>query len=763
MVRRQEVDAPDRREAEPQIAGSSAPSSTGPLRDDAPYAAQTRGDAAAYARYLAGMDASMKQKVALTAAHLLGEGRVADMGSGSGAGSAALAALYPRLQVIGVDVSPAQVAEAAQRHCAPNLGFVVGDAAAAVFEPESLDGIFDSSMLHHVTSFNGYDKARVRAALEAQVAQLKPNGVLIVRDFVDPGPGEVLLDLRSDDGQPGEDPADCTSAALFRRFAREFRLLATDARRGFTYLEEASPRPGWARFRVARTLATELILRKDYRQDWALEAQEEYTYATQAELEALFAALGLRVLASVPIWNPWIVHHRYDGQVELRDATSGEREDYPPTNYLIVGEKVRAGQGVVFRSAPSSAAPGFLELSYYRDRETQRVLDLVRRPHDTLDVVPYFVHDGRAYVLARLGYPRSLLAVDAAAEPSLDGARAPHYVTEPIVVVRRDEPLAEKVEEALVQRAGLEAGQIRRFTRRSTYYPSPGGLAEEVRAIHVEIDPVFVDQPQAGSSETTTAGRIGAIEACQLLRAAQVGGLPDARLELNAYALLATLGLDRGPWIGEAIALVDGGPANAVDRSLGLDALLARPQRRRFERVGAEQSRGFLALSVVDVEELDARGAVVARTRREYVAPRTLSRHTVACAVLRRVDGQVWIGLQDHDLPAAQCFEGSSAILVAPAWRLPRTVSTRRGLEPWLAERMAAELRLTVVRSWELGGRYHPSAGATPEVVYPRLVEVAEAGTLSWVPLAELCAGIERITDGHLRIVALRAAHALGI
>ena len=57
---------------------------------------QLRGDREAYDRYLAGMDASMRQKVALTAAHLLCTGRVADMGMGSGSGSHALAALYPK-------------------------------------------------------------------------------------------------------------------------------------------------------------------------------------------------------------------------------------------------------------------------------------------------------------------------------------------------------------------------------------------------------------------------------------------------------------------------------------------------------------------------------------------------------------------------------------------------------------------------------------------------------------------------------------------
>jgi len=36
---------------------------------------------------------------------------------------------------------------------------------------------------------------------------------------------------------------------------------------------------------------------------------------------------------------------------------------------------------------------------------------------------------------------------------------------------------------------------------------------------------------------------------------AQVGALPDARLELNAYELLLHLGVDVGPWIGAELEL----------------------------------------------------------------------------------------------------------------------------------------------------------------------------------------------------------------
>src|SRR5690349_13423901 len=163
------------------------------------YEAQARGGDDDYARYLRNMDASMRQKVALTAAHLLCEGKVADMGMGSGSGSQALAALYPRLEVVGVDIDATIVELARRTHRLPNLSFQQGDISEPVFPPASLDGIFDSSVLHHVTSYRGYRHDNAAQALAAQAAQLKPHGVLVVRDFLDPGPDPVLLDVPADD------------------------------------------------------------------------------------------------------------------------------------------------------------------------------------------------------------------------------------------------------------------------------------------------------------------------------------------------------------------------------------------------------------------------------------------------------------------------------------------------------------------------------------------------------------------------------------
>jgi hypothetical protein len=455
------------------------------------YQSQDRGSTSAYDRYLRGMDASMRQKVALTAAHLLCEGELADMGMGSGSGSHALAALYPGLRVIGVDVDPEMVARAGERFALPNLRFVRGDIAERCFEPQSIEAILNSSVLHHVTSFNGYDRSAASRALEMQVEQLSANGVLIVRDFVDPGAGKVWLDLPADDAVGTADtPTECSTADLFERFAREFRSLRPEPQRGFDFRRidaEGAPTPaaGRRRYELTHTHAAEFVLRKDYRQSWDVEVQEEYTYATQQELEQLFARLGLRVLASTPIRNPWIVANRFRDHFELYDL-DGHRLDVPATNYVIVGQKVPAGEGVRMRSGGEAAPLDYLEMSHWR-RDDGAVYDLVRRPGATFDVLPWFERDGSCFVLARRSYPRPILALETT--PSIDGTRAPHYVSEPLNVQQRDKPLGQTVEELLASFDDIGSHRIRAFDRGRTYYPSPGGIQEQVQSVLVAIEP----------------------------------------------------------------------------------------------------------------------------------------------------------------------------------------------------------------------------------------------------------------------------------
>jgi ubiquinone/menaquinone biosynthesis C-methylase UbiE len=721
---------------------------------------QVRGDRDAYERYLAGMDASMRQKIALTAAHLLSTGRVADMGMGSGAGSYAMAALYPSLRVVGVDMDPSMVSLAKEKYALPNLEFVVGDIAAPVFEDGSLDGVFDSSVLHHVTSFGGYAHDNAARCLAVQARALKMHATLIVRDFLAPEPGDAWLDVPADDGDASSDPRSCSTAALLERFASEWRSLSKQPGFALT-LEAVTPRPGWRRYRLDKRHATEFVLRKDYREHWAAEVKEEYTYYSQTEFEAVFASLGMRVLASTPLSNPWIVHHRFEGKLALREP-GGALLPWPPTNYLIAGEKVPAGEGVRFREAPSDEPPRYLEMTHYQDRRDGSVRDLVRRPYVTVDIIPFFETERDLHVVARMSYPRPVLASRGAR--SLDGSRPPHYVTEPLNVLLTDRSLGETVERILTEQAAIPPGTLRGFHAGTTYYPSPGGTQEEVRSVFVRVDPVLVRENVPNLSGFSTSGRIRAIAAEQVLRASQVGALPDARLEIAVYDLFARQRRKPSAWIGDELALAETGPLRRVT---DLQRLSERPPRRTYERVGAAKSARFLVVQRSLFEELDATGEVVAAQTLEYVLPARHSVNTLACAVLARRGDAVFLGVVDDDLPAAQCFVGNSELLVAPAWRVLRDILSKSEAQAWVLQQLTETYGVAVGRTIDLGGPYYPSAGMSPEVVHPIAVETLSDGPagepLHFVPLASIAANPHALLDGHLRIVALRAAHALGL
>ena len=697
------------------------------------YTKQTRGDDSDYERYLKGMDASMQQKVALTAAHLLGEGWLADMGMGSGAGSEALAALYPQVRVTGVDINPEMVSRAQTKYQLPNLDFRVGDIAGKCFDDESLDVILNSSVLHHVTSFNQYDKAMAHVAIAHQVQQLKVGGNLIIRDFLRPEAAKVYLDLPSD------------TLPIFERFAREFRFLKAEKDRGIPFRYLDSLNEGWQRIELEAVHAVEFVLRKDYLEDWETEILEEYTYFTLAEFEAALRKHDLRILASTPLRNPWIVKNRFEGKFRL-SSLEGEPLEYPPTNYLVVGEKVPPLAGVAFSYGPESPPRGFLELAHYRCKRTGALRDLVRRPNATLDVVPYFLQDNELYVIARKSFPRPILEL---CNPRLDGGRSPSYVTEPIVISQGDKPLAQTVEEALATRVGIAPHQIKTFRFGGTTYPSPGGLQEEVRAVFVEVEKTL---------ESDAQDKVRAVSARQLMRAAQVGGLPDARLELHCFELLQGLGLAPGTWIGEQLTLQSHG-APPPGAQAGMPQ--ADP-RRAFQR--SEKGADFLHLGCREFRETSAQGDTVSSLPLEYVVPKKQSLHTVSVALLWQCEGECYIGLCDDDFPSAQCFTGHSNLLVTPAWRLPLAVTSLEQMESFLKERLKAQHSLEVRDCFSLGGPYVPSAGATPEVVYPLACDVQSVGEkagLLWLPLREVLEKFDCLRDGHLKTVVTRVARAL--
>jgi SAM-dependent methyltransferase len=729
------------------------------------YEKQHRGTQEAYEAYFAGMDASMQQKVALTTAHFPVRGRIADMGCGSGRGTYDLAALYQGLELIGVDINPVSVERASSQYRRPNLSYVVGDISEMVLPAQSLDGILDSSVLHHVTSFNNFDVNRVLLTLDNQVAQLKTGGVIIIRDFVIPdGPEKVLLELPETDGSDAGSVSELSTAALFELFARTWRS-SVNPHGPVPFSRTTSRRDGFIRYELAQRAAAEFVLRKDYRADWETELIEEYTYLSQSQFEEAFRARGLRIVVSMPIWNPWIVENRFEGRFYLSDLDE-KPLPFPPTNYLIVGEKVRAGDGVELseRQRRRLSEPKFLSLAAYRHRETGRVFELVERPHQTLDLVPWFEDAGQVCVFAKKDFPRPI--VNACAEQaSLSRSSFSGYITEPIsAIVNAAEASEDVVGDILMERAGFEPEDIIKVGEPFSYYTSPGGVNERVVSRLVQVRPRRTAAvPFPNYTQFTDAGTVREMDATQVLRACHVGGMFDARLEINIYRLLGTLSLKPGPWIGAPLALTmqdSAFPSNS-------DATAVAPQAQAvFEPAAQSVASEFLSLHQGSFAERDCQGRILAEAQFEYVLPQQLSINTLVALPLAQTARGIFVGIEHRDLPAVQSFTGSSKIAVAAAWRLPFTVKDRSELSSFLMEAMHRDFRIPVLRSWELGGPYFPTPGVTPEIVYPFAAEIelseGFASGLHFVHLDQLIAQLHSVEDAHLLITACRLAHALG-
>lgn len=749
------------------------------MSQDAVYGAQARGGADAYAAYYAGMDKSVQQKVALTTAYFPVRGVLCDMGCGSGAGSFDLANLHHELHVVGVDVAPESVDYARAHYQRQNLEYRLGDIAQPLFPDESLDGVLNSSVFHHLTSFNGFSTATVRQSLDCQTAALKPGGVIIIRDFVAPREsGDVLLDLPDRDGRREDDGGSVEglcSALLFERFARTFRS-SRNPTGALPYRRIGAVRPGFTRYQVDPRAACEFALRKDYREHWDTELREEYTYFTQAEFESELRARDFRVLLSVELRNPWIVENRFRGQLFLYDLD--ERPlPYPPTNYLIVGEKVRRGEGVGFSlrtldDTEPPAQPPFLHLSCYRHRETGRRIELVERPNPVIDLIPWFRldGDGRVCIMARQGYPRPLVNADGGS-PNLDGAHVAGYLTEPIIVsAPAGDVVAATVKGLLRERGALRHEEVRSIQEGLRYFTSPGGFNERATSYLVELDDPTTRASEGGEVRNDTsfssAGRVRPLLATQLLRAAEVGGLLDARLELNTYHLLCELGEPLGPWIGAEIPLRGQAEAAGLLSADDVTAMLAPSERAVFAPCEARVTQ-FLEVRTAAISEVDAAGEELARTTLEYALPRPTSINTVSALPVLRADGEVYVGLELRELPAVQAFTGRSRLVTNPAWRLPRSVENLEQAAAFLVQQLELSFGARVLRMFPLGGKYYPATGASPEVVYPLAVEVdaesVRCASLSFVPLRALWQRRRQLEDGHLLITMWRLAHALGL
>lgn len=742
--------------------------------------AHGRDNTDSYTSYYLGMDQTQAQKVALSTAHMPTAGSlVYDMGFGTGRGSYDLSQLYPKNKIVGVDIDPNAIHHAKGRYQAENLSFETADISVVHFPAASADVIFCSSILHEVLSYareDRFDRRHLERVLDAHETMLKPGGKYIVRDFISAQwPHSVFLDLPTSDGASSGPPKDLSTVALFVDFIRNFRCRDfPEGNVASAVFDRGEVEPGWQRFMVPGHIAQEFILRRNYSERWREEMPEEYSYCTQPEFEAMFSSRGLRLVTAQEIHNPWIMKNWFEGKFRMSDF-AGNPLPFPPTNFIIVGEKVRDGEGVHIRekSLRRTAHPTFLQLSQFRERERQDgpVFDVISRPGQSTDFLAYHEDTERKEltILVKAGYPRPILNASKKGH-NLDNATTGGYTLE-TVTASLSTSGGQEAAKVFSDRTGVAASEFSLEDHaHRPYFPSPGTSDEAVELRRVRL----ARKPDAeGSGENysrlSTSGGLRGLDSRQTLRAFQVGGMSDPRLEINIYRLHLERAVSVGAWIGASVTSSPQMlPAGMIVQSA---ADILSSSRAAFAPASQDLGLQFFTLYSATFEEFDSKGQSIANVTLEYAVPSRRSTNTAMVIPYARISpNEVVVFVEERDFAAVQKRTGNSALVTIPGFRLDVHTNTIDKMIGEVTARAYMEFGIEAKgKPIMLGGKYYPSIGFSPETAYPLAVEVDLSAKrpdnaptqLRAVALKDLLRNQHLIQDAHLLTGLFRLSHAL--
>lgn len=715
--------------------------------------------------YYSGMNSSMATKVWPSLVHIFSQAgwKIVDMGTGSGDAASQYAKMFTWSDIIGVDINPDSV-----EYCAltfsdqQNLSFSTGDVEDILFQPGSLDAILNSSTLHHVSSFNNYSKENIKRSIENQTTQLKDWGILFIRDFLIPSWNrDVILELSTQPRTCSCDNQDnsCTSkfcqmsdADLLIEFCQTSRSLHYIP--WYPMMEIKWWRNWFKKYKVLDRYASEFVLRKDYRQSWEVELQEEYSYFTQEEFEQSFKENGMRILASYPYHNPWIVENRFKDKFFLYDE-NGHSIDYPPTNYIIIWQKVSEssefGTSIIERSREilDSWDDTFLQRRSYMDSVTWEIWDITERPWEVEDIIPYSIDENtwEIRISMRFWAPRPILWID---NQSLDRKHYSGYASEPHSIS------TESTIQDIKQRTWIdnEAKGTRSWL---TYYPSPWILWEVVSGKFIQYNDLPDQNELPKNSWFNYSGEARSIEINDVLRAYQTWTMPESRIEMNLYALLQSLWKQADEWIGENINLetID------VDETKIIQAkeLHELPKDTRFEQsqISGDYIKHFRARFEEVLEVWDTIKSLWI-SNLEYIVPKNKSTNVVSAlpVVKNKSDWEIYVGLEIQHFPTVQEKTGNSSLWTVPAYRLENEISSYTELEDFSKQNIGT--------AWlqKIGESYRSSIWVSPETVYPHIIsELSKNSEIKYISLDVLLRNIEQIHDAHLLITIFRLQHIL--
>jgi SAM-dependent methyltransferase len=212
-----------------------------------------------------------------------------------------------------------------------------------------------------------------------------------------------------------------------------------------------------------------------------------------------------------------------------------------------------ASADVIFCSSILHEVLSYASSDRFDLKHLENVFDVVSRPGQTTDFLAYHEDPTRKEItiLVKAGYPRPILNASKKGH-NLDNSTTGGYTLETVTATL---PETADALATFTERTGLKESQVAvEGHNHPPYFPSPGTSDEAVEARRVRL----AQKPQAhvsgeNYSQLSTSGDLRGLDSRQTLRAFQVGGMSDPRLEINIYRLHLERAVSVGTWIGASL------------------------------------------------------------------------------------------------------------------------------------------------------------------------------------------------------------------
>lgn len=662
-----------------------------------------------------------------TLSHLLLDdgAKVVDMGCNDGGMTYAMAAMNPKLRFVGLDKSKRQINKAREKYHLHNLEFQIGDVSSDIFGPESIDAIINSYILHEVYSGSRYNERIVSETLRKHFAMLKKGGLMFLRDYVRPPPGQFVLIEMPDTPSRGQDLKSLSDPDLLVWYAQHARPRQDPGCGGFFMEELPARHPRTRLFRLPYKWAYEFIMRMDDRARWENELPIEYTFFTERDFLKELRILGARVQYYGPDADEDLMAKKFGGRFRLFD--DGGNPIGPPANgFIALAAKMAERKSLNFEERRPSvkAEDSKLMLTAMRDEKTGRIYDIVSLGQENVEIIPYFVdEENRLKIYLHDGLARAIANAVPRAGAHLDGRRWSGHMVEPLILPIETIGLPHEQTPQITQKIardylGLKPRGMATFELGPDYYPEPTYIEERIHTYFLPVErahgPVH-PRHESAQSRFLARGVLRVMDAQQILNAISIGLIPSGRLELQLLYLFNKLKVVVENWTSKQVMF----EVSKVTQDSSLRTLLDNfgDGTGRFKKV--KGLTGTLRpIHSVFVEEGQSRGAITGLSAQEVDFVVQDGRTVNTAVVLPLTLGlkkDVHAGFLLEHTPVPQRYEGKSLTIMAPSFNLPREVTTLQEAKKHVADHYGVLPELVI----KMGESYYTHIGITPHRIYP--------------------------------------------